>query len=52
MNKTNKIIKFREDVEGYNMPVLNERAMRASAGILAKPYHLFGIFGAEKLNDK
>ncbi len=28
------IIKFGEDVEGYNIPVLNEREIRASAGIL------------------
>ena len=28
-----KIIKFGEDVEGYNIPVLNEREIRASAGI-------------------
>lgn len=30
----NKIVKFGEDVEGYNIPVLNEREVRASAGIL------------------
>ena len=30
----NKIVKFGEDVEGYNIPVLNEREIRASAGIL------------------
>ena len=30
----NKIIKFGEDVEGYNIPVLNEREIRAAAGIL------------------
>ena len=30
----NAIIKFGEDVEGYNIPVLNEREIRASAGIL------------------
>jgi len=29
-----KIIKFGEDVKGYNVPVLNEREVRASAGIL------------------
>ena len=29
-----KIIKFGEDVKGYNIPVLNEREIRASAGIL------------------
>ena len=28
-----KIMKFGEDVEGYNIPVLNEREIRASAGI-------------------
>ena len=30
----NKVINFGEDVEGYNIPVLNEREIRASAGIL------------------
>jgi len=29
-----KIIKFGEKVEGYNIPVLNEREIRAAAGIL------------------
>ncbi len=29
-----KFIKFGEDVEGYNIPVLNEREIRAAAGIL------------------
>ncbi|MBT3253438.1 MAG: DUF4395 domain-containing protein [Candidatus Marinimicrobia bacterium] len=29
-----KIIKFGEDVEGYSIPVLNEREIRATAGIL------------------
>jgi hypothetical protein len=29
-----KMIKFGETVEGYNIPVLNEREIRASAGIL------------------
>jgi hypothetical protein len=28
-----KVIKFGEDVEGYNIPVLNEREVRAAAGI-------------------
>lgn len=32
--RNNKIIKFGEDVEGYNIPVLNEREVRAAAGIL------------------
>lgn len=30
----NKVFKFGEDVEGYNIPVLNEREIRAAAGIL------------------
>ncbi len=30
----NNIIKFGEDVEGYDIPVLNEREIRATAGIL------------------
>ena len=30
----NKLIKFGEEVEGYNIPVLNEREIRASAGLL------------------
>ncbi|NQU87618.1 MAG: DUF4395 domain-containing protein [Mariniphaga sp.] len=29
-----KIIKFGEDVQGYNIPVLNEREIRAAAGLL------------------
>jgi hypothetical protein len=29
-----KIIRFGEDVEGYAVPVLNEREIRASSGIL------------------
>ena len=29
-----EIIKFGEDVEGYNIPVLNEREIRAAAGLL------------------
>jgi hypothetical protein len=32
--KMNKIIRFGEDIEGYNIPVLNEREIRATAGIL------------------
>ena len=28
------ILKFGEDVQGYNIPVLNEREIRASAGML------------------
>jgi len=32
--KMNKVIKFGEDIEGVNVPVLNEREIRASAGIL------------------
>src|ERR1043166_1531380 len=34
MKKANKLTKFGENVEGYNIPVLNEREIRASAGIL------------------
>lgn len=30
----NKVIQFGEHIEGYNIPVLNEREIRASAGIL------------------
>ena len=29
-----KLFKFGEDVKGYNIPVLNEREIRAAAGIL------------------
>jgi hypothetical protein len=29
-----KLIRFGEDVEGYNIPVLNEREIRAAAGLL------------------
>ena len=32
--KMEKPIKFGEDVEGYNIPVLNEREIRAAAGML------------------
>ena len=31
--KVNSVLKFGEDVEGYAIPVLNEREIRASAGI-------------------
>ena len=34
MKTVNKIIKFGEEVEGYSIPVLNEREIRASAGIM------------------
>lgn len=34
MAKHSKIFGFGEDVEGFNVPVLNEREIRASAGIL------------------
>lgn len=30
----NRIIKFGEDVEGYDIPILNEREIRAASGIL------------------
>jgi len=34
MKKGKQIIKFGEEVEGYSIPVLNEREIRAAAGIL------------------
>ncbi len=34
MKKANKVIQFGEEVEGYSIPVLNEREIRAAAGIL------------------
>jgi len=34
MNSKSKLIKFGEDVKGYSIPVLNEREIRAAAGIL------------------
>ena len=34
MANSNQLLKFGEDVEGYNVPVLNEREIRAAAGIL------------------
>lgn len=34
MKKVNNVVKFGEDVEGYTIPVLNEREIRAAAGIL------------------
>ncbi|MDP2724403.1 MAG: DUF4395 domain-containing protein [Bacteroidales bacterium] len=34
MSRENKTIKFGEDVDGYNIPVLNEREVRAAAGLL------------------
>jgi len=34
VKKVNNVIKFGEDVEGYTIPVLNEREIRASAGVL------------------
>ena len=37
----NKAKQFGETVEGYNIPVLNEREIRASAGILYYIYVLF-----------
>jgi hypothetical protein len=32
--KPNGVIKFGEDIEGYSIPILNEREIRAAAGIL------------------
>ena len=34
MVKLNEIIEFGEHVDGYNITVLNEREIRAAAGIL------------------
>src|SRR4030095_7610154 len=34
MKKSNEVIKFGEDVEGYRVPVLNEREIRAAAGMM------------------
>lgn len=34
LNNMGKLIKFGEDVEGYDIPVLNEREIRAAAGIM------------------
>jgi hypothetical protein len=34
MHKKTKIVQFGEDVEGFNIPVLNEREVRAAAGLL------------------
>jgi hypothetical protein len=34
MKKRNEVIKFGEDVERYRIPVLNEREIRAAAGIM------------------
>src|SRR5215212_1792409 len=34
MEKRNKTIQFGEDIEGYGILVLNEREIRASAGIM------------------
>lgn len=34
MKNTGKVISFGENVDGYNIPVLNEREIRAAAGIL------------------
>lgn len=46
----NKIIKFGEDVEGYKIPVLNEREIRAAAGILFVLMFI-SIFLAGQKND-
>jgi hypothetical protein len=34
MKRTQKVLQFGEDVEGYAVPVLNEREIRAAAGIM------------------
>lgn len=43
-----KILKFGENVEGYNIPVLNEREIRAAAGILFVMMFLSIILAAVK----
>jgi hypothetical protein len=46
----NNIIKFGEEVEGYNIPVLNEREIRAAAGILFLATFISLMFIAFKNN--
>ncbi len=46
----NKIFKFGEVVEGYNIPVLNEREIRAAAGILFLATFLSFMFIMFKVN--
>jgi hypothetical protein len=46
----NSIIKFGEKVEGYNIPVLNEREIRAAAGILFLATFISLMFIAFKNN--
>jgi len=48
--KKSKYIYFGEEVEGYNIPVLNEREARAGAGILFL-FAIIGFFNAYLLHD-
>src|SRR5215204_3994573 len=45
-----KLIQFGENVEGYNIPVLNEREIRASAGLLFLAIFMSLIFIVFKNN--
>jgi len=40
----NNIIKFGEDVEGYNIPVLNENKIRAATGKLFLATFIFYLY--------
>src|SRR5216110_69756 len=46
----NNVIQFGENVEGYNIPVLNEREIRAAAGILFLATFVSAIFVEFKNN--
>jgi len=50
MNQMNTIIQFGENIEEYDFPVLNEREIRASAGILFLATFLSAMFVAFKNN--
>jgi hypothetical protein len=49
-NKIKKTFRFGEEVEGYNIPVLNEREIRAAAGILFLATFLSLMFAIFKAN--
>ena len=46
----NKLIQFGENTEGYNIPVLNEREIRAAAGILFVATFISAMFVTFKNN--
>lgn len=46
----NKIIQFGENTEGYNIPVLNEREIRAAAGLLFLATFIAAMFVSFKNN--